>query len=139
MAYTDKYRDQHVELASLANQLGRAADQLRTEEDCARVRKDLSQLSGKLMVHLSMEDRGMYPRLSTHENAELRAAAASFAREMGGIAEAFTAYNTKWTSGAIKADVAGFAAETRKVVQILMSRIQRENTHLYPMVDRHVA
>jgi iron-sulfur cluster repair protein YtfE (RIC family) len=139
MAYTDKYREQHVELASLATQLNRTVDQVRTDDDCAQVRKTLNQLAGKLMVHLSMEDKGMYPRLASHENGDLRATAASFAREMGGIAQAFEAYNNRWTSAAIRADVAGFAAETRKVVQVLLNRIQSENTRLYPMVDRHVA
>ena len=139
VGYTDKYRQQHVELAAMANDLKQAAERARTDEDCARVRADLSRFAGKLMVHLSMEDKSMYPRLAEHEDATLRATAASFAQEMGGIAQAFSTYSSKWTASAIKADPSAFAAETRNVVQVLHNRIQRENTTLYPLVDRNVA
>ena len=139
MPYTDKYREQHVELAALATDVRKSADALRTEADCASVRGDLSRLAGKLMVHLSMEDKVMYPRLSEHADASLRATADSFASEMGGIAGAFTAYSAKWTASAIKADMAGFGKETRAVMEVLLGRIQRENTTLYPLVDRHFA
>jgi iron-sulfur cluster repair protein YtfE (RIC family) len=139
LAYTDKYRDQHVELAGMAQQVRSLSSRLGSDDDCNQVRGELSRLAGKLLVHLTMEDQGMYPRLKDHADSTLKATAASFAREMGGIAEAFTAYSNKWTAGAIKADKTGFAAETAKVVDILLQRIQRENSTLYPMVDRLLA
>ena len=139
MAYTDKYREQHVDLAAMASQIKDLSQILRSDEDCINIRGELSRLAGKLTVHLSMEDQGMYPRLKEHADAELKSTAATFAQEMGGISQAFSAYSTKWTGSAIRADMQGFAAETRTVVDVLLQRIQRENTVLYPMVDRAVA
>jgi hypothetical protein len=123
----------------MAGQIRTLSRQLQSDSDCDRVRSELSRLSGKLMVHLSMEDDALYPRLKDHADAALKSTAASFAQEMGGIAKAFSAYGSKWTGAAIKADRAGFARETGQVVDILLNRIKRENDTLYPMVDRLVA
>jgi hypothetical protein len=136
MAYSDRYREQHVELAELATQLVRSAERAQSEEDCAALRSDLSRLAGKLLVHLGMEDDNLYPTLAKHPDAEIRATAEQFSREMGGIAQAFTAYTGKWVGSAIKADPRGFANETRDIVAVLSRRIQSENTRLYPLIDR---
>ncbi len=57
-----------------------------------------------------------------------------FMDEMGGLAEAFGAYCAQWNRPkAIDGDPAGFAAETKSIVDALGQRITRENTQLYPL------
>ena len=139
MSFTDRYRAQHADLASLAQQLARMVDGLKSDADCDQVRAELNKLAGKLSVHLAMEDDALYPRLKQHEDAELRQAAERFDREMGGVAGAFKAYNQRWDGRAIKADVQSFAADTKKVMTVLMNRIQQENTGLYALADAKLA
>ena len=63
-----------------------------------------------------------------------------FVDEMGGIAQAFTAYNEKWkTSASIQADAIGFINETKSIYSALTRRIEKENTILYPLMDKGVA
>lgn len=55
---------------------------------------------------------------------------------MAGIKDAFQKYLKAWTEGAIRSNAAGFAAETKSLFGALSQRIQRENTELYPLLDK---
>lgn len=101
----------------------------------AEARKALSKLAGKVNVHLAMEDRALYPRLKAHPDKTLRQTAEAFDSEMSQISAVFSAYDRKWSEGAIRADAAGFVRETKDIFAALGKRIERENTILYPMVD----
>lgn len=133
MGFTDRFRAQHDELLALAADI---TEQLKKKEpDAPLIRKQLSSLAGKLNFHLAMEDKALYPRLMKNQGSKTQEVAAKFLRDMGGLGQAFTAYNQKWQLSAIRSDVAGFADETRKVFGALAHRIGRENAELYPLAD----
>jgi hypothetical protein len=132
MGFTDKFRAQHDEILGLA---GEITARLGAGIDAPAVRKTLSSLAGKVSFHLAMEDKALYPRLMQQKDQQANALARRFMSEMGGLAEVFASYNTKWQVSAIKADPEGFATETRKVFGALAHRIQRENAQLYPLAD----
>ena len=96
----------------------------------------LSNLAGKLNLHLAMEDKALYPRLMEKKDAESGVLARKYMDEMGGLAQVFTTYNSKWQVSAISADAAGFCRETQTVFAALGKRIEREDNHLYPLVDQ---
>ena len=133
MGYMDKFRAQHEDILRAAQDI---QQQLAGPADPAVLRKKLSALAGKVGFHLAMEDEALYPRLMEHPAAATRDRAARFKDEMGGLGEVFTRYNTKWQLSAIRADLEGFAQETRKVFGALAHRIERENQQLYPLADK---
>lgn len=136
MPYTDNFKRQHQEILDV---VGEIHGKLKTEQgrnDSKALRSLLSALSGKLTLHLAMEDKALYPRLAEAQGEEARALAKAFQSEMGGLAQAFAAYNQKWQATAIGADPAGFAKETQDVFAALGKRIGRENKELYPLADR---
>ena len=132
MAFSDKFRAQHDEILALAGELG---DLIKAKADAGAMRKLLSNLAGKVNFHLAMEDKALYPRLMQQKDTRVNAVATKFMTDMGGLAQVFETYNSKWQVTAIKSAPEEFANETRKVFGALAHRISRENTELYPLAD----
>lgn len=133
MGFTEKFRVQHDEILALAGSITKMLEG--KEPDVLAVRKQVSLLAGKVNFHLAMEDKALYPRLMERKGTRADAMASRFMAEMGGLAEVFGNYTTKWQPSAIRADLPGFATETRKVFGALAKRIERENRELYPLAD----
>lgn len=137
MAKSDRFRQQHDELLGLANELAATLDTAKLSTDASTARSVLNQLAGKLLLHLSAEDKHLYPELMASNDDQTRTVAQQFVDEMGGIAEAFTTYNDKWkTASSIQGDPAGFINETKAIYGALAGRIEKENTVLYPLMDK---
>ena len=132
MGFTDKFKSQHAEILAVAKEM---TQELSGKADASKLRKQLSNLAGKLNFHLAMEDQALYPRLMEKKDTEANKVAAKFMKEMGGLGQTFTTYNNKWQVSAITADPSGFANETRAVFSALTQRIARENRELYPLAD----
>jgi hypothetical protein len=134
MAYTDNFRRQHQELLAMVAEI---TGKLKSDPGDARGLRDaLSALAGKLTVHLTMEDKALYPRLAQVKGENASAVAQAFQHEMGGLAGQFTEYNRNWPINAIAANPSGFARETQGVFAAIGRRIARENAELYPLADR---
>jgi iron-sulfur cluster repair protein YtfE (RIC family) len=133
MGFSDKFRAQHDEILAMA---GEITVKLKGKPDATEIRKLLSNLAGKVNFHLAMEDKALYPRLMQVKGSDAQVTATKFQNEMGGLAEVFSSYNSKWQVSAIRSDFEGFAEQTRKVLGALAHRISRENADLYPLADR---
>jgi len=140
MAKSDRFRQQHDELLGLANALAATLDTGKLSADGAPARSALSKLAGKLLLHLGAEDEHLYPNLMSSNDASTKKIAQQFVDEMGGIADAFIRYNTKWkTASGIQADAASFIKETKGIYKALADRIDKENNILYPLMDKVAA
>lgn len=136
MANSDRFRQQHDELLALANDLAAELDPGKLAQDAAAARSLLSKLAGKLLLHLGAEDQHLYPRLIESDNPETRRIARQFVEEMGDIAKVFTAYNERWrTTGSIQNHADDFIYETKAIYGALATRIDKENSILYPLMD----
>lgn len=94
----------------------------------------LGELSGKVKVHLAQEDQVLYPALLRHKDPGIRETAQKFVQEMGGLAEAFGKFKTRYSSlDGLKENPAQFAAELNKIAAALKKRIQAEDQELYPL------
>jgi hypothetical protein len=137
MSRTEKYREQHRELEALIGQMAAGFDPARLAQDASPMRTLLSQLAGKVKVHLAMEDSALYPSMLKHPNPSVQAKAKAFMDEMGGIKQAFAAYLAKFPSAqAIQADPKGFIEATGAIAGALGKRIHAEDSDLYALVDR---
>jgi hypothetical protein len=132
LARTTKFREQHVELLQLAAELS-----VQLANSGTRAAACLNKLIGKLVLHLSAEDRVLYPELGGSKDPGVADLAKRYAREMHGTAKSVTDYAAKWgTATSIRQDPAGFISETRAIISILGDRIKRENQELYAAADR---
>lgn len=130
-----RLRAEHAALATLSQLLMgmiRALEPPRPTE-LASVR---GMLRDTLLRHLKCEDWILYPRLKASGNPAVVAMAGEFVREMGHIADEFTAYDARWTEARIAEDWPGFSRETAAILDMLGMRIEREDCELYPAADR---
>ena len=139
MSTTDRFREQHNQLLMSTKEMSShlKADQLATNAET--VCQSLAKLAGLLSVHLSMEDKVLYPKLLNHPDTGMRATTNKFINEMGTVKEVFTDYVKKWQNPtSIQKNPAGFINDTQGIFNTLSKRIERENNELYAMVDRLV-
>ena len=136
MAVTETLRKQHAELVEAVRQIDAALDPKRLAEGAGEIRRLLSGLLGKLSLHLAMEDNALYPSLEKHGDAKVRDTGSKFAKEMAGVKPAVEAFAKKWSEAEIVKNAAAFCTETKKLFAVLADRIKRENTELYPLLER---
>ncbi len=136
MSETKIFRDQHDELLKIASEISKHLSIDVLSKDAHEVRRLLSELLGNLDVHLTMEDKALYPQLLAHSDGRVKSVAGRFVYEMGGIGETLKDYRSKWrTPAAIQKDPSDFIKQTKAILDALTKRIEKENNELYKMVD----
>ena len=137
MSQTKTFREQHDELLKVAMEIASLLDVDELKKDANKVRTLLSRLLGILSIHLSMEDKSLYPRLLAHSDPSIKAMTQRFIDEMGGIAKVLEDYKSKWmTVAKIQANPADFVKETHGIIDALALRIAKENDELYAAPDQ---
>jgi iron-sulfur cluster repair protein YtfE (RIC family) len=96
----------------------------------------INTLAGKLQIHLSSEDKFLYPNLLNGQDANLKNIATSYIDEMGGISDTFTEYkNTFNTKTKITSlGIPTFIVETKKILKSIETRILKEENGLYKLI-----
>jgi hemerythrin-like domain-containing protein len=136
MVRIKSFKTQHSEIMELANQISARLTPAEIERDPQSIRSLLSQLSGKLSVHLSMEDQTLYPLLMSHPDDRIKEMSRSFSNEMGGILSVYRQYKSKWpTHMEISASPDEFIRETKQIFSVLAERIDKEDNQLYPLIE----
>lgn len=134
---TKRYREQHDEIMRLVGEIQGLMQRIGDPEASNECRALLMSMTRKLTVHLSQEDSYLYPRLVGHEDKALRETAIMFQEEMGGLREGAKQWAVMWLApGAIAREPARFLAETSGLFAQLEVRITREETQLYPLIDK---
>ncbi len=137
MSRLDNFKRQHREIGELVNDIITMLSQDLLVQDPTKVRTLLSTLSGKLMMHLAMEDQFLYPSLMENSNNQIKTTAARFSTEMGDLVKVFKDYSDKWLNpSTIKANPEAFIKESHDIFLALRRRIEREDRELYPLVDQ---
>jgi hypothetical protein len=133
---TGNLRRQHRELLRLSKDIAEWLVPDAIAQSAHKLRGLLAALSGVLNVHLAMEDGVMYPRLQAHDDPAIRAVAARYVDEMGGLKKTFAEYSRRWnTPEAMQAAPGDFIRESHALLDALTHRIMREEAELYPLVD----
>ncbi|MDH5648530.1 MAG: hemerythrin domain-containing protein [Gammaproteobacteria bacterium] len=137
MARTNNFRDQHEELLAIANELAKHLDVALLKKDAGLVTKLLSSLAQKLQLHLSPEERRLYPELLKKGNKLIRTTTQHFTNEMETMAKTFfSVYMSKWhNKTAIENEPEAFIEATQVLFDALTTRIRRENQTFYPLLD----
>lgn len=95
----------------------------------------ISTLAGNIKVHLSMEDKYLYPGLIEKGNADVKKMANSYQREMGDLADEFVKYKDKYnTNPKLLQSAESIKSDTEKIFQKIETRMQREENELYKFI-----
>lgn len=130
---TTVYRQQHGEILRSLDQVNRIVESAPEQDICL----ELSRLAGVVKMHLTLEDKNLYPRMLEHSDPAVRETAAEYQRSMGNLAPVYLGFHEKWMrSDAIEQDRAQFIKEFGTVRDALKQRIALENSGLYDLVDK---
>lgn len=102
-------------------------------EHATEIAQAIMKLHSKVSLHLSAENRVMYPEIYALQDPEISRIAHGFQDEMDGLSKAFEAFCRRWRQAkTLAADPEGFRKDANTVIKALHYRIQRENTAFYP-------
>ena len=103
--------------------------------DEADLAKLINKLAGQLNIHLSLEDKFLYPALLKDEKtADM---AKRYVDEMGGIFEEFTEYKNKYnTRSKIMDFSATVIADSKQILDKIYTRMNKEENDIYKLIDQ---
>jgi hemerythrin-like domain-containing protein len=137
MRKTETLYRQHQEIMAVAQQLSGKLKPAAVQADAAGVRSLLSEMIGKLKLHLAMEDKSLYPALLEAKDAKVVATCRKFMSEMGGIADVVKKYGETYSSPqALASNPDDFIRDTKGLLAALSERVRREESDLYPMAEK---
>jgi iron-sulfur cluster repair protein YtfE (RIC family) len=134
---TNNLLRQHQEMLELADKICTYKSQQQVKDNAATISNLLSQLAGKLSMHLMVEDKFVYPKLAVHHDVHIQNTSRTFATEMGDLGKAFGEYKTKYIgANKITENAAMFITDTKNVFTALAKRMDKENSTLYPLLSK---
>ena len=134
---TNNLLRQHQEMLDLAAKIGSYQNQVQVKENASTISTLLSQLAGKLKMHLMVEDQFVYPKLAMHSDMQIQKTSQNFANEMGDLGKVFGDYKTRYMGAnkiAENADM--FISETKLIFTELTKRMDKETHLLYPLLSQ---
>jgi len=136
MLRTERLRKQHEAIEEITTTIKDLLQPEAVENNAELIRKNLSSLMGKLMVHLAAEDQVLYPELLKHSDPNVVQTARKYLQELGNIKGLFAEYNNKWAiAPLIKNKPEEFIKETKELFSTLRKRIELEEKELYRLAD----
>lgn len=134
---TENLLRQHQEILDLAAKIGVYQNTAQVKENASIISNLLSQLSGKLKMHLMVEDQFVYPKLAKHSDVQIQKTSQNFANEMGDLGKAFGDYKNQYLGASkISENASIFVTDTKRIFSALTKRMAHENRSLYPLLTK---
>jgi hypothetical protein len=136
MASIDTFRQQHQELMQLTREVVPLLDAERLARECTEARLKLSTWARKLRVHLTLEERTLYPRLMTHDDPQVVKKATRVQQEMSTLSDQLTVYCRDWLAeeSMIREGPVTFVEQTKAMFDQMTKRFHFEHD-LYLLAD----
>lgn len=129
-----QHEDIRLLMSEIKNQVYMSGNKEYLQENVDHIVKNINILSGKLKVHMSTEDRYLYPAMKISENPVLRKASKEYSSEMTAISEAFVSYKSAFnTRSKVLANDKEFVHLSQTILKKLETRMDREDKELYPV------
>lgn len=126
---------QHKDILSDINEIDKIVSKQDYEEHLSEFVSHINSLAGKLKIHLSYEDKFLYPNLINGHDIELKNMTEEYIREMGDIADVFTAYKNEFnTRSKINERLDTFKVDTKRILDEIKNRISKEENGLYKVI-----
>lgn len=135
MINIDNFMRQHKEIIEELDCIGKILNKQDYQNYLDEFVSHINKLAGKLNVHLSTEDKFLYPNLINGKDGELKSMANSYIDEIGNLSNLFTEYRNKFnTKSKINERLDTFISETKSIVNEIRKRIKKEETELYRLI-----
>ena len=134
----DMVKDRHSNLLEMISDVRRMLkpEILSIKPNAKLAYEMICSLAEKMKQHLSAEDRGLYPPLLTHEDPKVKSVAWGFINGEKPLRKMFDDYHRKWLKDCDFTFSEVFMRETDDMLQMLETRIEREQTILLPKLER---
>ena len=133
MANIDNLERQHVEIKDLFLKIKKDINSNDIKVNLDTLVRNINTLAGKLNIHMSSEDKFLYPALVESKDQQLKEIAKQYSEEMGHIHVQFNNYKNKFnTKSKILNDIDEFLKESKEIIKLLENRISKEDMYLYP-------
>jgi len=138
MSTLDSYRGRHDELLNMISDLRAILDKehLKIRPNAKTAHQLLCDLAGKVKEHLSEEDKGLYPPLLIHEDPKVKSIAWGFINGEKPLRKAFDGYHRKWLKNCDFNFTDAFIQESHDIFEMIMKRIEQEQTILFPKLEK---
>lgn len=131
----DQLKKQHESINEIIEETMKMVNGNALEANAFEIAKNISILAGKLQIHLSHEDKYLYPSLLNSEVASVKNKAQQYVREMGNLQGIFTTFKNDFnTKSKIMANPDVFVASFKTVFAAIEQRMKREDSDLYRML-----
>lgn len=131
----NKFKHQHVEILGGIAAL-RTLSQAGITQNAQAIAARIVALSSVVRLHLSVEDRVLYPQIEALGDANLRQMSRAYQTEMAGIASSYMDFASRWNTAArVLAEPEAFRQDANVVLKRVFDRMQRENREFYPAVE----
>ena len=129
------YIGQHQTIRGEINIINNLINKGNIVEDAMEIALHINLLAGKLNIHLSLEDKYLYPDLQKRNEEKLKEIADGYKREMSGLFDAFNEYKIKFnTKTKIIEQKELFIAHTKRIVNQIIRRMEKEEKELYTQI-----
>jgi len=136
MIETKRFTDDHNNLLNIAEKLSKNLDINKLSKDAKETKIILSDLLSHLHVHLSVEDKAIYPLLLSHSDSYVKSTAQEFVTQFEDIREKINQYKHTWSSTAdIQNNPTLFIEQTNDLIAVLLNRIELEDNDLYSYLE----
>lgn len=128
----ENYIKQHNSIRAEVNKINDLIKRDSVADNAFNIAKEINHLAGIIKVHLSTEDKFLYPRLEASEDLKVRRMSMDYQREMGNLIDVFTEFCVKYnTKTKVIEKSVSFKGEFKVIVQQLEKRMDKEEKGIY--------
>lgn len=136
MANIQNLKRQHKDIINIIQIIKKLISNDDFENNSNDIAKNVSILAGKLKIHLSNEDKFLYPTLLNHKNIKIKNKADQYIDEMGNLAEVFMDYKNQFnTKNKIMNNIDAFMKKSESILNSIEKRINKEDNDLYLLIE----
>lgn len=131
----DQMKEAHKSIYNAVGEIENMLDDI--EGNAAQIAKGISRLAGILKIHLSNEDRYLYPTMLKNADATLHKKATEYKTEMGGLSQAFMTFKYRYnTQTRIIQNLNTAVKDIKQIFKKLNERMHKEDSDLYPLAEK---
>lgn len=135
----DRFKRDHTAILGSIDTL-RTLSHAGVARNAAEIARGIVAMSSAIKLHLSAEDRLLYPALEQSGNQALARMGARMQAEMGSLLSAYAEFAGLWnTTDRVRDDAEGFRAGANRVLKALYERVRQEDREFYPLIERQAA
>lgn len=129
------YMEQHQSIREEINIINALINKGNIAEDAGEIALHINLLAGRLNIHLSVEDKYLYPELQETGDAQLKNMVEAYKSEMGELFDEFNTYKVQFnTKPKLMAHEGIFISNTKRIFNQIISRMEKEEKGLYKQI-----